>query len=275
MVSAVLPGLELGEWRAAGGCVWWQATLGPATLAFPTRIGGVSAPPYDALNLGLHVGDASEAVRENRRRFWDVAAPGVAAPVVAEQVHGVAAAVVGVADVGRGWDGRDTAIAATDALVTRQAGVPLAILVADCAPVALVAPRGVLGVAHAGWRGLADGVLEAALGQMAALGGGSAREIHAVIGPCIRGCCYEVGEEVWRRFPAECLAPGGRSGPRRLDLTAAVLQRLRAAGVSPERIHDLGLCTGCLRDLFFSHRRATQQGQPATGRMALFGWLNG
>jgi YfiH family protein len=145
------------------------------------------------------------------------------------------------------------------------------ILVADCAPVALVAPD-VLGLAHAGWRGLAGGVLEATVAQMAALG----RDLgacHAVIGPCIRGCCYEVSEEVWRRFPEEALAPSGRPEARRLDLMAAVACRLRAAGLSPDRIHALGLCTGCHPTLFFSHRRATQEGLPTTGRMALFGWL--
>src|SRR6266566_5004810 len=99
-----LPDLELGEWRCADGCVCWQSALGPATLAFSTRRGGVSAPPYDALNLGLHVGDAPQAVQENRRRFWSAAAPAGAAPVVAEQVHGAAVAVVGAGDAGRGWE---------------------------------------------------------------------------------------------------------------------------------------------------------------------------
>jgi purine-nucleoside/S-methyl-5'-thioadenosine phosphorylase / adenosine deaminase len=275
MVAAALPHPELGHWQQAGGCVWWEATVGPAALAFTTRLGGVSAAPYDALNLGLHVGDTPEAVRENRRRFWAAAAPGVAAPVVAEQVHGAGVAAVGATHAGRGWERNDTSVAATDALATREAGVPLTVLVADCAPVALVAPEGVLGLAHAGWRGLAGGVLEAALGRVAEMGGGSPAELQAVVGPCIRGCCYEVGEEVWRRFPPECLSPADRPGARRLDLMTAVVHRLQAAGLPGAHIHALGLCTACYANLFFSHRRATQQGQPATGRMALFGWLNG
>src|SRR5690349_745600 len=135
------PDLELGEWRAAGDYLWWQATLGWAKLAFSTRRGGGSVAPRDTLNLGLHVGDAPEVVRENRRHFWATAAPGVGAPVVAEQVHGAAVAVVGAGEAGRGWEKRESSVAGTDALVTREAGVPLAILVADCAPVALVAPE--------------------------------------------------------------------------------------------------------------------------------------
>jgi YfiH family protein len=238
-------------------------------------MGGVSAPPYDTLNLGLHVGDMPAAMIENRRSLWSAVAPGAALPVEAEQVHGTAAMVVGATDADRGWSTRDTAVPHTDALVTRDAGVSLAILVADCAPVALVAPDGVLAVAHAGWRGLAGGVLEAALQRMAELGAGSPRESHAVVGPCIRACCYEVGEEVWRRFPEACLAPAESPHARRSDLMASVTHRLREACLPPQQIHTLGLCAACHPHLFFSHRRATQQGIPTTGRMALFARLSG
>jgi YfiH family protein len=268
-----LPKLSFGEWRSAEGCVWWQATLGPASLAFTIRVGGVSASPYDTLNLGLHVGDAPEAALQNRRSVWAAAGRGEIAPVMAEQVHGAVVAQVSAADAGRGWTALETSIPATDALVTVEPQVPLAILVADCAPVALVSPEGVLGVAHAGWRGLVGGVLENTLWQMVELGGGPPGAHQAVIGPCIRGCCYEVGEEVWHLFPEECLAPGGRPAARRLDLMAAVVHRLRAVGMPDEQIHPLGPCTACHPELFFSHRRATQEGHPATGRMALFGWL--
>src|SRR5437867_12640218 len=119
-----LPKLSFGEWRVAGGCVWWQATLGPASLVFTTRVGGVSASPYHALNLGLHVGDAPEAVLRNRRSVWAAAGRVEAAPVIAEQVHGAAVAQVGPADAGRGWHARETTILGTDALVTRAPHVP-------------------------------------------------------------------------------------------------------------------------------------------------------
>jgi YfiH family protein len=265
-----LPKLTYGEWRSAGDLVWWEARLGPAALVFSTRIGGGSAPPYDGLNLGLHVGDDPIRVVVNRQRFWAAAAPGSAAPVLAEQVHGANAERVSVTAAGRGWSTRETEIPKTDALVTEEAGVALGILVADCAPVAIVSPSGTLAVVHAGWRGLVSGVLEAALQRMAELGDGSPAECQAVIGPCIRGCCYEVGEEVWRRFPESCLSPAARPGARRLDLMAAVSHRLREAGLPAAPIQTLGLCTACHPELFFSHRRATQQGLPGTGRMALF-----
>jgi YfiH family protein len=271
----ILPALEWGTWRAANGLIWWDAEVGPASLCFTTRRGGVSAAPYDTLNLGLHVGDQAAAVIENRNRFWSEAAPGASAPVIADQVHGTSVAVAGAADTGRGWHARETSISGTDALVTREAGVPLAILAADCAPIALVAPGGVLGVVHAGWRGLAGGVLEAALRQMVQRGGGVPSEYQAAIGPCIRGCCYEVGEEVWRDFPAGCLSPSGRPNARRLDLMAAVYHRLQEVGLLSGQIHPVGLCTACHPDLLFSHRGATQQGLPTTGRMALLARLMG
>lgn len=262
MSAQRFPRVEWGEWRSADDHAWWQATIGPATLIFTTRRGAVSAPPYDTLNLGLHVGDCNAAVIENRRSLWSAVAPGAAAPVLAQQVHGAGAAVVRAADAGRGWSTRDTAVPHTDALVTREAGGSLAILVADCAPVALVGPDGVLAIAHAGWRGLVGGIREAALQRMAELGAGSPREHQAVGGPCIRGCCYEVGEEVWRCFPEACLAPAQSPHARRLDLMAAVSHRLREAGLLPQQIHTLGLCTACHPDLFFSHRHATQHGLP-------------
>jgi polyphenol oxidase len=281
-VTDAMPVVGVGEWRREGGLVWWEASLGLARLVFTTRLGGGSAPPYDRLNLGLHVGDAPAVVRENRTRLWTTVAPGAAAP------DGASAAVAVAADVGRGWQARETAVPGTDALVTQEAGVSLAILVADCAPVALVSPGGALALAHAGWRGLAHGILDAALAQLAAVGGGPPEQCAALVGPCIRGCCYEVGEEVWRHFPERCLAPADRPTParaastssasssgtrRRLDLMSAVVHRLGQAGLSAAQIHAVGLCTSCCADLFFSHRRATLQGLTSTGRMALLGRL--
>jgi YfiH family protein len=274
-MSEPLPEIEVGEWRTTGALVWWETTVGQATVVVTTRTGGVSAVPYEGLNLGFHVGDDPAAVAENRAVFWTAAAPVLPAPVLAEQVHGARVALVDTADAGRGWHAQQTAIPAADALVTRAAGLPLAVLVADCAPVAIVAPNGVLAVVHAGWRGLVAGVLPAALRQIEALGGASPRDCQAVVGPCIRGCCYEVGEAVWRHFPASCLAPASRPNAHRLDLAGATLHQLRDAGVPDGQIRAFGLCTACQPELFFSHRRATKQGLPSTGRMALVALLTG
>ncbi len=123
-------------------------------MAITTRHGGVSAPPYDTLNLGLHVGDEPANVMRNRARA--VAAFGVAldATVFARQVHGTAAASVGPEDGGRGAASENDAVDDTDILVTASPGITLAILVADCVPLALVDPAAhVLAAVHAGWRG--------------------------------------------------------------------------------------------------------------------------
>jgi YfiH family protein len=273
---AALPRAAAGGWRHAGNLVWWEGSVAGATVRFSTRRIGSSSPPYDSLNLGLHVGDDPERVLANRRGFRAAALAGLELPIVAEQVHGTRVAVVGAEDAGRGWERREEALPETDALVTREAEVPLSILVADCAPVALVVPEGVIGAAHAGWRGLAGaegplpGVLEATIAIMESLGGSPAATITALVGPCIRGCCYEVGPEVWRHFPESCLAPASVPDARRLDLLAAVRDRLERCGVPAASVHAPGLCTACHPDLFFSHRRATGEGHPATGRMALF-----
>jgi len=112
---------------------------------------------------------------------------------------------------------------------------------------------------HAGWRGLADGVVEEGLAALGSDGGGRAR-LHAAIGPGIGPCCYEVGDEVRERFPAE-VAHG-----RHLDLKAAARRRLESAGVA--EVHDVGLCTSCHPELFFSHRRD----EGTTGRQAGVVW---
>jgi YfiH family protein len=264
-----LPEPVPGAWRHAGNLVWWEAAEEGARVLVSSRRIGTSAPPYDSLNLGLHVGDEPERVLANRRGFRAAALADLKRPVVAEQVHGTAVAVVAARDASRGWEAREDALPATDALVTRERDLPLTILVADCAPVALVSPSGVIGAAHAGWRGLVGGVLEATLAEMARLGAATG-SVTALVGPCIRGCCYEVGEEVWRQMPEVSLAPGSRDDARRLDLLAAVIDRLEAIGLPRERIAAPGLCTACCSDLFFSHRRATGAGHTATGRIALF-----
>ncbi|HZC18490.1 MAG TPA: polyphenol oxidase family protein, partial [Rubrobacteraceae bacterium] len=137
-----------------------------------------------------------------------------------------------------------------DALLTHGKGYALIVAVADCVPVALVG-EGVVGMVHSGWRG-----------TLAEIGGKAARrmgvKLRAYIGPCIRGCCYEVSEELASRF-AERFGPEVVSG-RYLSLPDAIGRNLEEAGV--EEVHDLGLCTGCRPDLFYSHRK---QG-PETGR---------
>jgi YfiH family protein len=196
------------------------------TALFTTRRGGVSEGPFASLNLGLWTDDDPERVRANRARVERLGGGRLAQ---AHQVHGTTV-VEADPDVVPDADGH----------VTAQPGVAPVVLVADCVPVALVAPEAV-GVLHAGWRGLAGGILGEGVDRLRALG---ASTIAAAIGPGAGPCCYEVGPEVHAAF--------GTSG-RTVDLKAIARARLEEAGV--EAVHDCGLCTMCDPERFFSHRR--------------------
>jgi polyphenol oxidase len=215
----------------------------PYRLAFSTRRGGVSEGACESLNLGIFTPDEPARVVENRRRLCAAVGADPETTTMAWQVHG---GDVAEAD-GRGIVTPGTAFTRCDGLWTRERGRALALLTADCLPVALARrnrePR--LAVLHVGWRGLLAGIAEAGV---AALGGGS---VAAAIGPGIGVCCYEVGADVAdpfrERFGADVLADG------RLDLAEATERALVTAGV--ESIERAGLCTSCNPELFFSHRR--------------------
>ena len=171
------------------------------------------------------------------------------------QVHG--AGVVRVEGPG------DRAGARADAAVTAGAGCALAVLTADCAPVALASVEGVIGVAHAGWRGVLAGVLEATVDEMRALG---ATDVSAVIGPCIHPGCYAFGASELDRVAARlgdgvrATTPGGESA---LDLPAAARAALARAGLGPAEVTDVGVCTACSPRHFSWRARREQQRQAA------------
>ncbi|WHP17561.1 peptidoglycan editing factor PgeF [Cellulomonas sp. ES6] len=236
-----------------------EVDLGPGVRAgFTTRAGGVSAPPWDTLDLGLAVGDDPAHVRENRARV----AAWAGAPVAwARQVHGSAVHVLGsVAEAGA------DAVADADALVTALPGTAVGVLVADCVPVLLADPVArVVGAVHAGRRGLVAGVLQAAVGALVARGADPAR-VRAVVGPAISGPRYEVPEELQREVAAvvpatACMTDRGTPG---LDLPAGAAAVLRGAGVGDVRL--TGWCTDT-DARFYSHRRAQRAGE-VTGRSA-------
>jgi YfiH family protein len=222
------------SFRAAGEHL--AIDLAGATALFTTRRGGVSEGPYASLNVGLATQDDPERVAANRERVREHA--GAARLAQGRQVHGTHVVVDG--------EGGEEA----DGQVTTRPGVAAIVLTADCLPVALAGP-GAAGVVHAGWRGLAGGVLEAGV---AALGPGP---VAAAIGPGIGPCCYEIGDDVRAVFA---------SSERTLDLKAVARARLEAAGV--QEIHDCGLCTACDPQRFFSHRRD----RGITGRQAGLAW---
>jgi YfiH family protein len=233
------------EWREQSGVRWLEAGLGAAKAAFSTRLGGVSKAPYDSLNLGLLTDDAEAAVEENRRRL--AAARGFEPEQVAYacQVHGTRLIEHPIRSGPPEADGH----------VLREPGTAALVFTADCLPVAVAGPRGVA-MLHAGWRGLADGILAAGVEAVEAT--------SAAIGPGIGPCCYEVGEEVLDAFSG--LGDGVADG-RMLDLAEVARRQLARAGV--ERVESAGLCTSCEAKLFFSHRRDAGR----TGRQGGIAWL--
>lgn len=264
----------------AGALRWFEpegfAACG-ARAAFSTRSGGASAAPFDSLNLGLHVGDDERAVLENRRRLWGALGLAPDAPAGGRQVHGANCAVVTAGGRGRGARDWRLAFADTDGLVTVERGLPLFVLSADCALIALAAPggRGCAAV-HAGWRGLAAGVVERAAKALSELSGCPARELRAFVGPLLGEECFEVREDfvaalaaAWGRAEAERFVAGEAGGQARFRYEAAVRARLDAAGLGPRNVESAGLCTACRPDLCFSHRASGGR----TGRMAMTVWV--
>jgi polyphenol oxidase len=230
--------------------------------AFTLRTGGVSAPPYDSLNVGTHVGDAAAAVAENRRRVCaHLRLP--AEPLWLEQVHGT-----DVLDLDKVGSAASAAPPTADAAIARRAGNVCVMQVADCLPVFFASRDGsAVGAAHAGWRGLAAGVLEATVARLGVPPG----ELIAWLGPAIGPQHFEVGEEVRAAFlrhdaAAAAAFAANASGRWQCDLGALARRRLGALGVTA--VFGGGWCTYADPARFFSYRRDGQ-----CGRMAALIWL--
>jgi YfiH family protein len=228
-----------------------------------TRHGGVSAGRYESLNLGDHVGDAPADVAANRARLAQ--ALDGARPVFLQQVHGIGVAMLDGAQPSP--DGL-----AADAATTTASGVACTIMVADCLPVLFTDRAGRrVAAAHAGWRGLAEGVLERTVARFEAPAG----ELMAWLGPCIGPTAFEVGAEVKAAFEAhaseaaDCFAPAAAPGKWLADLPALARQRLRALGLAQLHGNDgsAGWCTVGNPSRFFSHRR-----DGVSGRFAALVW---
>lgn len=252
------------EWREHDGLTWLRWQAGAACMAFPTRSGGVSAPPFEGLNLAFSVADDPANVRENRRRWC--AALGIAQSrlVIPAQVHSTAIAWVDEGDAGRGAFGLDTVLPALDGLLTRTVSLPLVVSYADCVPVAIVAEGDdgpALAVVHAGWRGMLAGIVGRAAAALSRVG----RPTAAVIGPSIGPCCFTVGEEPRRRFALRF--PGCVRGSA-VDLQRCARSELEAAGVPPLAVAEAGICSAD-DERFFSHRRDAG----LTGRHLAIAWL--
>jgi len=264
---------------------------------FSTRNGGCSKPYGGAqLNLGFTAHDSRAAVERNRRTFLSALTPSRARSasssrpeswqlVALRQIH--SDIIHRVIEVPGGGP------LAGDGLITNVPGILVSVLAADCQPVILVDPKHrAVGAFHAGWRGTVKRIVEKGVGEMRRWFDSKPGDLRAALGPQIRGCCYEVGPEVREAFHSQfsyadelfreteqsdpiqekypllfltARAPGHSELPTKifLDMAKASRRQLIAAGVPPENISDVNLCTSCRNDLFFSHRRENSR----TGRM--------
>jgi purine-nucleoside/S-methyl-5'-thioadenosine phosphorylase / adenosine deaminase len=233
----------------------WPAPFNVKALQ-TTRAGGISSTPYDSLNLGDHVGDAPLAVERNRILLNRLLP---SEPVWLKQMHGT---VVVSADTAN-------CLPQADACIARHRAAVCVVMTADCLPVLLCDEAGsVVGAAHAGWRGLCDGVIEATVREM----GVAPQRLLAWLGPTIGREAFEVGGEVRTAFmaqdakAAEAFTPHGDQGKYHADIYLLARQRLSALGV--DRIYGENFCTYHQQDKFFSYRR-----DGVTGRMGTFIWL--
>jgi YfiH family protein len=233
----------------------WSAPANVKALQ-TTRHGGISSTPYDTLNLGLHVNDDPVRVSRNRQSLSPLMP---SEPVWLEQVHGTVVANA---------DAADCRVVA-DACIARQRGSVCVVMTADCLPVLLCDEAGtVVGAAHAGWKGLAAGVIEATVKAMEV----APQKIMAWLGPAIGPNAFEVGSDVRATFMAhdakasEAFTVHGEQGKYHADIYWLAHQRLQALGIT--RIHGGTLCTYQQKDKFFSYRR-----DGVTGRMGTFIWL--
>jgi YfiH family protein len=272
------PAATATEFRQRAGLtvLAWPGLDGTGTDALvTTRHGGVSAGSYATLNLSFSVGDDPASVVENRRRAAAAIGASLDDLVFAHQVHGRGVAVVSAADRGRGARDPGGAVPATDALVTRDPGVVLAVLAADCVPVVLTDPAArVLACAHAGWRGTVAGVTTAALAAMAELGA-RPENVIAALGPGIGPDRFQVGAEVVAALreafgpAADELARPDGTGRWLADLWAANRLALARAGVPEHQIHTAAVPTGGEDGMFFSHRASAPCGRfAALARLA-------
>ena len=232
-----------------------RVELPGGVAAFSTRVGGVSEGPYASLNLGILTDDDQARVARNRELAAGALGLDPERVAMGWQVHGADIREWDAPPDGGGYASPGAELDRVDAHATALARVGLLVLVADCLPVALIAPERAA-MLHCGWRPLASGIVEKALASFD-------EPPAAAIGPGIGRCCYEVGEEVLAEFSdLDGVADG-----RMLDLRMVVRRKLEAGGVTV--IEDVDLCTSCRPDLFFSHRRD----RGVTGRQGGFAWL--
>jgi polyphenol oxidase len=220
-----------------------------ASLHSETTVIAYSRKP---LNMSLTHGEGA-GVLDNRRVFCEALGIDYHRLVCARQTHGVTIAKVTASDVGRGAECVDTAFEDTDGLVTDQLNIPLAVFTADCLSVFIYDPlTPCIALVHAGWRGTRSGIATRAVALLKQYYNARTQQMRVFLGPCIRQCCYQVGEE------CAALCAGGveeREGALYLDLIRMNRHQLCNAGIADMHIEDSGVCTSCHHDDYFSFRR--------------------
>lgn len=239
------------------------------THAISTRIGGDSQPPFDSLNLALHVGDNAENVLANRKKFMNSLGYELSDIVTPNQVHGDKVFRVEEMHRGRGSQNYSDSIAETDALITDVKNLPLMLCFADCVPILFVdAENLAVGIAHGGWKGTMKKIAAKTFLAMNETFGTRAENCLVGIAPSIGSCCYEIGGEVQKicaeTFPHNPELIIERGGKNFLDLWAANKIQLMEVGIPAENIDVAGECTCCNANFYYSYRAAGGK----TGRIA-------
>lgn len=220
--------------------------IAPRVSVWLTSRGNVTSSPYSGVNLCHYTGDDPEHVSWSRGLLADEAGIGVDRIIIPRQTHSTECRVIDHLPVAA------ADIEGVDALVTTLRGVGIGVSTADCVPVVMTdAEAGVVGVAHAGWRGAVAGIVERTLDTMVSLGADAGR-LKVLIGPCICVDCFEVGDEVAAQFPESCVVRG--EGRPHVDLPGYVRQQLIARGVADTTITMPVACTLCHPDTYFSAR---------------------
>lgn len=232
--------------------------------AFSTRVGGVSPLPSNSLNLADFKGDQKENVSENRRRFLEAIGAGQSQVITARQTHSTERFTIERPEHVRGPQPD------CDAMITRMTGVLLAVQTADCLPVLIGDPKtGAMAAIHAGWRGTAGRIVERTVADLMLVNGVNTLDCIAVLGPAACADCYEVGEDVIKRYKSEfgywrnLLVDFKENGKAHLDIRAANVQQLSFCGFSEDQIYIAEYCTMHQNELFFSYRREGK-GQPSS-----------
>lgn len=229
-----------------------------AKAYFTTRHGGVSEPPYDSLNLSFQREDSHENVIKNFELLSENTGIPMENMVLTRQVHGSEITIVNKEHRGMGLL-RERTFGESDGLITSDINVALVTFHADCVPVYLYdSSKKVIGLIHSGWRSTLKKISAKAVKIMKEEFDCNSQDIRAVIGPCIRKCCFEVGHEVYQDFlkvfqtcTDAFLNDGGKW---MIDLVNIIINTLTSEGLSYANIHDINKCTVCEKDLFFSHR---------------------